>query len=162
MSMNSGLRVVESVDLQRYCGTWYEIARLPNRFELQCAGEVTANYTLLENGTIRVVNSCKRLDGQFTKAEGVARCSENGPNSKLKVRFAPAFLSPLKWVWADYWILELSPDYSFAVIGGPSLKYFWILSRTPKMSDEIYQGILDRAKKVGYDTANVVKTRQSF
>jgi apolipoprotein D and lipocalin family protein len=88
------LAVVDSVDLRRYVGTWYEIARLPNRFQDECAGNVTATYTMLENGEIKVVNRCRDEDGEMKEAEGrVRRASDDEPNSKLKVRFAPAFLS---------------------------------------------------------------------
>ena len=93
------LDVVQSVDLQRYAGIWYEIARLPNWFQKQCAGDVTATYTLLDDGTIKVVNSCRKVSGQIEKAEGLAKQAfKDGPNSKLKVRFAPAVLSFLPFV----------------------------------------------------------------
>src|SRR5919112_230203 len=88
------LRVVPSVDLKRYAGLWYEVARLPNRFEEKCAGDVTAEYAPKEKGRIRVVNRCRKRDGKTTEAVGEAkRADKSGPNSKLKVRFAPGFLS---------------------------------------------------------------------
>jgi apolipoprotein D and lipocalin family protein len=88
------LEVVPSVDLTRYCGTWYEIARLPNGFQKKCAGDVTATYTLLDDGKIKIVNKCRMEDGEITEAEGRAkRASDDEPNTKLKVRFAPAILS---------------------------------------------------------------------
>jgi len=156
------LEVVPSVDLQRYAGTWYEIARLPNWFQKQCTGDVTATYTVLENGTIKVVNSCRKVSGQIEKAEGLAKqADKNGPNTKLKVRFAPKILSFLPFVWGDYWIINLAADYSYAVVGGPDRKYLWVLSRTPKMDETTLQVVLDQVKQTGYDLSGLIRTMQS-
>ncbi len=154
------LKVVPSVDLQKYAGTWYEIARYPNKFQNDCAGDVTATYTVDEDG-IEVVNRCRKQSGEVMEAKGRARrASENGPNSKLKVRFAPAFLSFLPFVWGDYWIIDLAPDYSYAVIGDPGRKYLWILSRTKKLDDVVFAAILERIKLNGYDTTKLMITAQ--
>lgn len=156
------LEVVPAVNLVRYAGTWYEIARLPNRFQEQCAGNVTATYTLLDNGEIRVVNRCRKESGEIDEAEGRARlASDDGPNTKLKVRFAPAFLSFLPFVWGDYWIIELAPDYGYAVIGEPARKYLWILSRTPSIEESTLQDILTRVKQKGYNINGLVRTEQT-
>jgi apolipoprotein D and lipocalin family protein len=153
---------VPSVDLSRYVGTWYEIARLPNRFQQKCSGDVTATYTMLDDGNITVVNRCRQEGGELTTAEGLARLtSEDGSNAKLKVRFAPAFLSFLPFVWGDYWIIDLAPDYSYAVVGEPGREYLWILARVPVMDDNTLSGILDRVRKQGYDTASLLKTRHT-
>jgi apolipoprotein D and lipocalin family protein len=156
------LQVVPTVDLPRYAGTWYEIARLPNKFQKECMGNVTATYTLLDNGEIKVVNRCRKSNGETTEAEGRARrASDDEPNSKLKVRFAPAFLSFLPFVWGNYWILELASDYSHAVVGEPDRKYLWILARSPKMDDDTLAGILDRVKQQGYDVRALIKTEHT-
>jgi apolipoprotein D and lipocalin family protein len=156
------LEVVPAVNLVRYAGTWYEIARLPNRFQAQCAGDVKATYTLLDNGELRVVNRCRTESGEIDEAEGRARlASEDGPNTKLKVRFAPAFLSFLPFVWGDYWIIELAPDYGYAVIGEPARKYLWILSRTPSIEESTLQDILSRVKQKGYNLNGLVWTEQT-
>ena len=156
------LEVVTSVDLNRYAGTWYEIARMPFKYQSQCVGDVTATYTLLEDGTIKVVNRCRKENGEIDEAEGRAKlASSDGPNTKLKVRFAPAFLSFLPFVWGDYWIIDLAPDYSYAVVGEPDRKYLWVLSRTPAMDETTIQGILDRVKQNGYDLAGVIRTKQT-
>jgi apolipoprotein D and lipocalin family protein len=153
------LQVVPSVDLSRYVGTWYEIARLPNWFQKQCVGDVTATYTLLSDGTIKVVNRCSKENGQTVEAAGKAKVADkNGPNTKLKVRFAPAVLSFLPFVWGDYWIIDLAPEYSYAVVGDPDRKYLWVLSRTPVMDDSVLQGILDRVKQMGYDLSGLIRT----
>lgn len=156
------LRTVASIDLSRYAGQWYEIARLPNRFQKNCDGDVKANYTILDRQKIKVVNQCRSRNGELKSVEGRARlASRKGPNSKLEVRFAPAFLSFLPFVWGDYWVLYLSPAYSHAVIGEPGRKYLWILSRTPQLDEEAYQELVKRATEQGYDTSRLIRTKQS-
>lgn len=156
------LETVAAVDFNRYAGLWYEIARLPNRFERSCASDVTAHYTLLAGGEISVVNQCRKQNGEIKRAVGRARLADKeGAPSKLKVRFAPGFLSFLPFVWGDYWIIELAEDYSYAVVGDPSRKYFWILSRAPRMDEATYQRLVGRADASGFDTSRLIKTKQS-
>jgi apolipoprotein D and lipocalin family protein len=153
------LEVVPEVDLNRYAGRWFEVARLPNRFEEDCAGDVTATYTPREDGQIDVLNQCRGKGGQFKKAEGRARrASREGPNTKLEVRFAPAFLKFLPFVWGDYWIIDLAPDYSHAVVGDPGRDYLWVLARTPQMSEEAYRSAVARAEAQGFDVNRLIKT----
>lgn len=156
------LQVVSSVDLSRYTGRWYEIARLPNRFQKDCAGEVMATYSLLGADQLKVVNQCQKQNGQISQVEGKARlANKNGPNSKLEVRFAPSWLSWLPVVWGDYWIIELAQDYSYSVVGTPDRKYLWILSRTPQMEEETYKRLMEKAAAAGFNVAQVMKTRHS-
>ena len=137
--------VVPDVDLNRYMGTWHEIARLPNSFQSKCTGDVTATYSLLEDGNVLVVNRCRKENGEFSEAKGVARrASKNGPKGKLEVRFAPSWLSFLPFVWGDYWIIVLASDYSYVAIGGPERKYLWILARTPSMEEATLQQVLEQ------------------
>jgi apolipoprotein D and lipocalin family protein len=158
----SPLRVVPSVDLDRYAGQWYEIARFPNRFQKKCAGEVVANYTRKSDGNITVLNSCRLEDGTPIQAEGVARLAGHGqPNSVLKVRFAPAFLSFLPQVWGDYQIISLSPDYTRALVGDPGREYLWILSRSPRMDSATYDALAAEANAQGFDAHVLQQTRQS-
>lgn len=155
------LQVVSTVDLQRYTGKWYEIARLPNKFQKDCVGEVLATYTLLEGSQLKVVNQCRKQNGQLEQAEGKARLADkNGPNAKLEVRFAPAWLSWLPLVWGDYWIIELANDYSYAVVGTPDREFLWILARSPQLEEETFRRLIENAAAAGFDTAQVVKTRQ--
>jgi apolipoprotein D and lipocalin family protein len=155
------LRIVPSVDLARYEGLWYEIARLPNRFEDKCAGDVTARYDRLGDDRLKVVNRCRKRDGTVTKAEGVARIADRrGPNSRLKVRFAPGFLSFLPWVWGDYQIIELAPDYSYTLVGERGRGYLWVLSRTPQMDEGTYRGLTESAAAQGFDVSRLVRTKQ--
>lgn len=153
--------VVADVDLQRYSGRWYEIARLPNKFQKTCAGNVTADYEPLEDGRLRVINRCTSSDGSEQSAEGVARMADDNP-AQLEVRFAPAFLGWLPPVWGDYWILELGsgPRYDYALVGEPSREYLWILSRTRTMDDDTYASLLKHAARQGYDVTRVRRTPQ--
>ena len=154
------LRVVESVDLTRYAGLWYEVARLPNRFEEKCAGDVTAEYTPLGEGRLKVVNRCRKRDGSLTRAEGAARPADGrGPSSRLKVRFAPSYLSFLPFVWGDYQIIELAPDYGHALVGDPSRKYLWVLSRTPRMDESTYERLTGAARAQGFDVSRLIRTK---
>ena len=154
------MQTVLEVDLERYVGRWHEIARLPNKFQSKCAGNVTADYSLREDGRVAVVNRCATADGRGEEAEGVARVVDDVSNSKLKVRFAPAFLSFIPAVWGDYWVIDLAPDYSYAVVGEPRRRYLWILSRTPKLEQATLEAILDRIETQGYDRNDLVLTPQ--
>lgn len=155
------LRVVPGLDLTRYAGTWYEVGRLPNRFQEKCAGDVVARYELRPDGRITVVNRCRTTRGDTTEATGVARRVDGQPPSILEVRFAPAFLSFLSAVWGDYQVIALGEAYDHAVVGTPDRQYLWILSRTPQMDPALYQRLLDGAQAQGFDSAKVVPTRQA-
>jgi apolipoprotein D and lipocalin family protein len=153
------LRLAPSVDLNRYAGRWYEIARLPNRFQQQCAGGVTADYTLRKDGRIDVVNRCRTTKGETEKAAGVARLADKSqPTSMLKVRFAPAFLSFLPQVWGDYQIMVLAEDYSYAMVGTPDRKYLWILARSPQLAEASYAHLVSEAAVQGFKVSNIERT----
>jgi len=149
------LPVVDALDLTRYVGTWHEIARYPNYFERKCVRDVTADYTANASGTIRVANACRKDDGTITRATGVARIVT--PPAKLQVRFASDWLAWLPLVWADYWVIDLADDYSYAVVGEPSREYLWILARGPQMSDGVYARIVAKLPALGYDPAKLVR-----
>jgi apolipoprotein D and lipocalin family protein len=154
------LRVVPSVDLPRYAGLWYEVARLPNRFEEKCAGDVSAEYTLQKGDRLKVVNRCRKRDGKMSEAVGEAKLADRkGANSRLKVRFAPAFLSILPVVWGDYQIIELAPDYTYAVVGSPDRKYLWVLSRNPRIDEAAYLRLLEAARSQGFDVSKMIRTQ---
>jgi apolipoprotein D and lipocalin family protein len=151
---------VRTVDLSRYVGRWYEIAKFPNDFQKRCASNTTADYRILPDSTIEVANRCKTAGGEIDLAIGEAKVVDKATNAKLKVRFAPAWLSWIPWVWGDYWILELDDAYSVATVGTPNRDYLWILSRTPTISEADYESRVDNATKQGFDTSRLVKTRQ--
>jgi apolipoprotein D and lipocalin family protein len=156
----STVRTVPAVDLDRYQGDWIEIARFPNRFQRQCVGDVRASYARRADGRIDVINRCRTSDGQ-TEARGVARIVDTQTFAKLKVRFAPAWLSWLPAVWGDYWIIGLAPDYSWAVVGDPGRDYLWILARAPRLADESLTAARRAAKNNGFDIDRLVATTQA-
>src|SRR5262249_38371425 len=145
------LPTVASVDLNRYLGRWYEIAKIPNRFERSCARDATANYALLEDGQIAVLNECRRQDGSIDRAHGKAKITDKQTNAKLKVTFFWPF-------YGDYWIIDLDQDYRYAVVGEPDRKYLWILSRSPEMDEATYKGLLNKISELGYDASRVTRT----
>ena len=148
------LRTVESVDLSRYSGTWYEIARYPNRFQRDCQSDTTAEYTLRKDGKVQVVNSCRQKSGKTKTAWGTAKVADKTTNAKLRVTFFWPF-------YGDYWVIGLSPDYRYAIVGEPKRKYLWILSRTPEMDETTYQEIIKQIRTAGYDPERLIRTRQS-
>lgn len=151
----SELKTVATVDLKKYAGTWYEIAKYPNRFQKKCVGNTTATYTLKENGNVEVLNKCLKKDGQYQDAKGKAKIVDKNTNAKLKVSFFLFFYAP-------YWIIDLDENYQYAVIGEPDREYLWILSRQPKMDDATYQNILRKAETMGYNPAKIEKTQQNL
>ena len=148
------LETVSRVDLARYTGQWYEIARLPNGFQKKCADSVSANYTLRSDGSIKVVNRCRKASGAFTTATGKAKIVNKTTNAKLKVTFFWPF-------YGDYWILDLGPNYEYSVVGNRSRKYLWILSRTPQIDEGLYQRLLANMQRKGFDTTKMIRTVQS-
>jgi len=148
------LTVVERVDLERYLGKWYEIASYPAWFQKGCTGS-TAEYSMLPKGKIRVVNRCfkESLEGPIKESRGKGVVVDKETNAKLKVGF---FL----WFKGNYWIIDLDPDYQWAVVGEPKRKYLWVLSRTPTMDEATYSGILSRLKEKAYDPDRLRRTAQ--
>ena len=152
-SSDSPLETVAKVDLSRYLGRWYEIAKYPNRFERKCERDVTATYGIQSDGKISVVNRCTTHEGKVTESSGWAKVVDEKTNAKLKVTFFWPF-------FGDYWIIDLGTNYEYAVIGEPSRKYLWILSRTAKMDDAVYAGIAERLAAKGYDARKLERMRQ--
>jgi apolipoprotein D and lipocalin family protein len=136
------LATVETVDLSKYLGRWYEIALIPNQFQKNCVSDTQANYSL-EDGYIRVRNRCKRADGKMEDASGIAKIVQDSGNAKLRVSFFRPF-------YGNYWILALDSDYQWVLVGEPGRKYGWILSRSPTLNNTIVQRLLDKAASLGY------------
>jgi apolipoprotein D and lipocalin family protein len=145
------LEVVPYVDLGRYLGTWHEIARYPNRFQKDCVKNVTATYSLREDGDLRVVNRCLEADGTVNEASGKAWVTDRATGAKLRVRFFWPFSG-------SYWIIDLGQDYEYAVVGEPDRDYLWILSRTPTLPAETLNRIEKRLREQGYDPARLLRT----
>jgi apolipoprotein D and lipocalin family protein len=152
------LRTIAALDVPRYMGTWYEIAKFPNFFQRKCVSDTTANYSLGADGRVQVLNRCREQDGTFEQATAAAR-QLGGPTSpKLEVRFAPKWLSFVPGVWADYWVIDLDDGYQLAAVSGPTRKYLWVLSRTPTVDPAAYAALLVRLRAQGFDTQALVPT----
>ncbi len=147
-------QTVEHVDLERYLGTWYEIARYPNRFQEGCVG-TTATYRARDDGRIDVINRCREneLDGPLREAEGVAWVTDEQSNARLRVRFFWPFSG-------DYWVIGLDEDYRWAVVGHPRRSYLWVLARRPMLTDETWQHIEGLIEARGYDLEPLQMTPQ--
>jgi apolipoprotein D and lipocalin family protein len=152
------LATVPKVDLDRYVGRWYELARTPNWFQRNCAADVTAEYARRPDGTVSVVNSCRRADGAVDRSEGTARVVDSATNARLEVAFAPEALRWIPAVWGNYWVIELAPDYRYAIVGEPSREYLWVLSRAPALDAATWASIDARIAAAGYDRSKVTRT----
>lgn len=148
------LPVVESVDLTRYLGAWFEIALIPNRFQEVCVADTQARYSL-DGEVLRVRNRCRKADGEIEEAVGIARVVPGSGNAKLRVSFFRPF-------YGDYWILALDPDYRWALIGEPGREYGWILSRSPELDEASIEAALAVADARGFDRASFRRTPQTM
>jgi len=151
-SQEMNTSTVKELNIQRYLGTWYEIARFDHRFERGLVG-VTATYSMRDDGKIKVLNQGYKnsLDGELSAAEGKAKLTDQP--GKLKVSFFWIF-------YGDYLVMELDENYQWVLIGSSSDKYLWILSRTPKLDDNVKNLILHKAEKRGYDTSKLIWVEQ--
>jgi len=150
-------RVVDGLDLQRYAGHWYEIARIPNRFQRECASNTTAEYTLRNDGRIEVTNRCRKENGKILQARGIARIASGGNPARLQVSFVSILGKQL--FWGDYWVIGLGEDYQWAIVGHPQRKYGWILARQPSLDNATLARILSRLEEAGYDPQNFEFTK---
>ncbi|HEX9973559.1 MAG TPA: lipocalin family protein [bacterium] len=152
------LKTVPNVNLNRYKGLWYEIAKIPNRFQRKCASGTTAQYALREDGKIDVINRCFDKEGKLIEAKGIAQVADSESNTKLKVSFVKIF--GLSLFWGDYWIIGLGENYEYAIVGVPDRKYGWILSRTPSLSQEKLEEIYKILREQGYNPEEFEMTQQ--
>ncbi len=148
------LPTVPSVDLERYAGTWYEIAHLPNFFQSACASDTRATYRL-SGEHVDVLNECREADGTLEQISGIARVVEGSQGAKLRVSF-------FRPIYGDYWILDLDPDYRWVLVGEPSRKYAWILARSPALDAPTREALLARAAALGFDRQAFVGTQHGI
>lgn len=154
------VRTVPSVDLQQYLGKWYEIASIPQSFQKDCVSNVTAEYAVAEKNRIKVLNSCETQSGKFKIAEGRAKVVNTDSNAELKVTFVKIG----GWIFTfggDYWVIGLGDKYDYAVVGHPSRKYAWILSRTPYLSETQLHQATKALTDNGYDLCQLKTTIQN-
>ena len=152
---------IATLDVPRYLGTWYEIAKFPNRFQAKCAANTRAQYTSQADGSVQVRNSCSTAEGSATEALGKAVQMGGANSPKLKVRFAPEWLSWLPWVWGDYWVIDLDADYQLAAVSDAKREYLWVLSRTPQLNPKAYEALLERLKAQHFDVQKLDRTPQT-
>ena len=157
---DTAVKTIASLDVPRYLGTWYEVAKFPNWFQKKCVGNTKAIYSLRPDGNLRVLNSCKQADGDTSEAEGTARQIGAKDSPKLKVRFAPAWLSFLPMVWGDYWVIDLDAQYQLAAVSDPKREYLWVLSRTPQADPKAYDDLLRRLQAQQFDVRKLDLTPQ--
>jgi apolipoprotein D and lipocalin family protein len=152
------LTTISALDVPRYMGTWYEIAKFPAWFQKKCVADTRAEYSLLPGGKVQVINLCRQENGQMKEAVGSARQIGEKTSSQLEVRFAPAWLSFMPAVWGDYWVIDLDPDYQLVAVSEPKREYLWILSRTAKVDSAAYDALLGRLTRKGFDLQRLEKT----
>ena len=140
------------VELSQYLGRWYEIARYEQSFQQGCEG-VSADYALRADGKISVRNACRKPNGKVSVANGKAKIVDTATNAKLKVSFFGPF-------YGDYWVLDRADDYAWAIVGEPSGRYLWLLSREQTPAPEQVAALIARAGALGYDTSMLIRTRQ--
>lgn len=159
-AQESSVKTIASLDVPRYMGTWYEIAKFPNWFQKKCVSDTQAVYSVRPDGDLKVLNSCRTADGGLSQAEGTARQVGASDSPKLEVRFAPVWLSLLPMVWGDYWVIDLDSQYQVAAVSDPRREYLWVLSRTPQLDIKIYDALLLRLQNQQFDTRKLELTQQ--
>jgi len=156
----SAVKTIAALDVPRYMGTWFEIARFPNRFQKKCVSHTRADYTLQSDGTVQVRNRCKLENGDTDEAIGTARQIGDATSPTLKVRFAPAWLSFIPAVWGDYWVIDLDEAYQLAAVSDPKREYLWILSRAAKAEPAALAAVLERLRAQGFKLDTLMMTPQ--
>jgi len=157
---SGALKTIPALDVPRYMGVWFEIAKFPNWFQRKCTGAARAEYSLQSDGTVQIVNRCRIEGGATIEAVGAARQVGPASSPKLEVRFAPAWLSFLPLVWGDYWVIDLDERYQLVAVSEPKRDYLWILARTPHVDPDAYQSLLARLSRMGFDLSRLQATPQ--
>jgi len=156
---NKPLETVDRVDLERYKGRWYEIAKIPNRFQRKCDRDTSATYSLRPDGRVTVVNRCVEADGDESVSKGLAKVVDTATNAKLKVSFVS--LLGIRLFWGDYWVIGLDPDYEWALVNESKRKYGWILARQLQLTPEQWEAARSTLRDRGYNPDNFVPTAHS-
>ena len=153
----SEIETVENLNIGKYLGVWHQIALIPNYFQKDCVDDTQAEYEVLSDDSITILNSCLSLGGERLLAAGIGRATGEPRNfARLKVSFAPKWLAWIPFVWGDYWILSIDDEYNSVLIGSPDRRYLWILSRQKFIQKEIFADYLEKAKKNEFDTSLLI------
>ncbi|MEI8156686.1 MAG: lipocalin family protein [Burkholderiales bacterium] len=153
------LVTIPTLDVPRYMGTWYEIAKYPNRFQKKCVAETRAQYKVQASGAVQVINRCRKESGEMDEAIGEARQIGAANSPKLQLRFAPSWLSFLPFVWGHYWVVDLDDGYQLVAVGEPKREYLWVLARAPTVNAQAYDALLGRLKAQGFDIERLELTK---
>ena len=153
------VQTIASLDVPRYMGTWFELAKFPNVFQRKCVSNTRAVYTLNVDNTLQVLNRCRIQDGSTIEALGQAKQIGNATSPVLKVRFAPEWLGWLPLVWGDYWVIDLDDQYQLAAVSDAKREYLWVLSRSPKTDPRQYAALLQRLQQQGFDVDKLEVTK---
>ena len=152
------LQSIDKLDVPRYLGRWYEIAKFPNWFQKKCVADTSAQYSLRPDGSLRVLNQCRLQSGEMDQAEGVAFQVGGTTSAQLQVRFAPSWLSWLPWVWGDYWVVDLDDAYELVAVSEPKREFLWVLSRSPSVDPARYNALIERLAAKGLDVKKLERT----
>lgn len=164
------LEPIAEVDLKRYSGTWYQVALYPNRFQAHCVRDTTATYRGLPDGNVEVLNRCRKADGDLDEALGLARPLGQVADgvlrpARLQVSFLPTWLRWAQaignWGWGAYWVIQLAPDYRYAVVSEGEREYLWVLSRTPALAAADEAAIHAQLLRQGFDLARLQRHPQA-
>ena len=156
----SELHSIPALDVPRYMGTWYEIAKYPNRFQKKCMKDTRADYVLLASGALQVTNRCTTDTGEVDVVVGAGRQVGDARSPKLQVRFAPAWLSFIPMVWGNYWVIDLDPEYQLVAVSEPKREYLWVLARTPSVNPRTYAELVARLETMGFDSRKIELSHQ--
>lgn len=151
-------QTVPKVDLNRYMGKWYEVAKIPNTFQKTCISDITVNYTLLANNHVAGVNTCRKANGELYQL-AVDGKVQDASNAKIVFKITSSWLRFIPMIRADYWIVDLANDYSYAAVATADGKYLWILARQPQLAESVYLQIVQRVAKLGFATDKLVKNK---
>lgn len=154
------LATAPHVNLARFGGLWYEIARLPTQCQAESDRDVTVHYQIYSDG-VRITNRSCRPDGTRKKAIGRAQVTDTATNAKLRVSFVPSLLDAIPAVWSDLWILDRAADYSTAIAGTPDRRSLWLLARAPSISDATFDSLVSKAESLEFDTTRLLRTRHT-
>ncbi len=157
----TALKTISVLDVPRYMGTWYEVAKYPNRFQKKCVANTQAEYRLLSADSLQVINRCKTDKDDMEVAIGEARQLGAAASPKLQVRFAPSWLSMFPFVWGNYWVIDLDANYQLAAVSEPQRDYLWILARSPNVNPDAYSALLQRLSEQGFDVNRLERTKHA-
>ena len=155
------LETVRSVDVERYAGVWHEIARLPYRMEERCVADVTTAFVRRGMTTFDIETRCRRADGSWETDAGIVRIQDTATNAKMEIRFLPLALAWWPFAWSDYWILDLAPDYSYALVGAPARDALWILARKPVLETAIVERLVAKGRALGFPVDKLIRSQSA-